>query len=310
MRKWPVSNRLTTTATQSAHGSNVRSPPPKVLLYRLKALRWSPSGERHSHSHFPSPYSQPSARHIHNDGHAYPRNTATGSRDTFTDSTSAVGLAQITANSGVTEQHHQMSDAGKAQSVRASQRNGAALSGVSAQGARATDESAGTSQTNQPAAGRAVPTGVFLGHENETLADSRVSDCKTSAANSNDSPVFPVADGLHADSGTILAANTTGAISKSVPERRRNEREENKTVISFRSGSLKPYDLVTLDEGEWINDNIIAFWFELIEAQILESRGHGSSGRASLWPPSVVELLCALPDGTSCPIHVQPVSYN
>ncbi|KDN35241.1 cysteine proteinase [Tilletiaria anomala UBC 951] len=65
------------------------------------------------------------------------------------------------------------------------------------------------------------------------------------------------------------------------------------TVLSFGSSSLQAADLDTLEDREWLNDNIIAFFFELMEAQLGEKR----KDEAALWPPSIVELLCSLSDG-------------
>lgn len=65
------------------------------------------------------------------------------------------------------------------------------------------------------------------------------------------------------------------------------------TVVSFASSSLKQEDLETLGPDEWLNDSILAFWFELIEAQLSPSLKE----ETRLWPPSIVELLCSVEDG-------------
>lgn len=65
------------------------------------------------------------------------------------------------------------------------------------------------------------------------------------------------------------------------------------TLISLGDSSLKQGDLDTLQPREWLNDNIIAFWFEVINAQLSNEKRE----RVSLWPPSLVELLGSLPEG-------------
>src|SRR5690348_234797 len=60
-----------------------------------------------------------------------------------------------------------------------------------------------------------------------------------------------------------------------------------KTVINYHDANLKQSDVELLKESEWINDNLIFFWFEYLEYE----RFNTFSDVLSLIGPPVVHII-------------------
>lgn len=56
-------------------------------------------------------------------------------------------------------------------------------------------------------------------------------------------------------------------------------------LLSYHDATLRQSDIDTLCEGEWINDAVIAFMYEIFAREC---------PHIGFWPPSIVELLCSL----------------
>lgn len=124
------------------------------------------------------------------------------------------------------------------------------------------------------------------------------------------SPSLPV-DSAPESGSPPTPTPTSGVIAKAeAPVKPPKEEDNNRPVVKFGAASLNAFDWMSLGPKEWLSDNVLAFWFALIEAQLAErdpaTAGRRAVTRAALWPPSLVELLTALPQGTSCASWLAP----
>ncbi|PWN29355.1 cysteine proteinase [Jaminaea rosea] len=69
--------------------------------------------------------------------------------------------------------------------------------------------------------------------------------------------------------------------------------DPDRIVLDYGDCTLRRSDIETVAEGQWINDAVISFYYELLTSQ-LKSEGSEGVITCTFWQPPAVEILCSL----------------